>query len=136
MRESMWGIFVVGVGVGLILLIYFFQGVTNTDEHNYYLLRETTEAAMQDAVDTTDYRINNVISINREKFIESFIRRFAENADLSNNYTVEIYDVNEQPPKVSLRVKTTKEGVVANETVTIGLNNQLSAVIEEISTEK
>ena len=136
MRESMWGIFVVGVGVGLILLIYFFQGVTNTDEHNYYLLRETTEAAMQDAVDTTDYRINNVISINREKFIESFIRRFAEDADLSNNYTVEIYDVNEQPPKVSLRVKTTKEGVVANETVTIGLNNQLSAVIEEISTEK
>ena len=136
MRESMWGIFVVGVGVGLILLIYFFQGVTNTDEHNYYLLRETTEAAMQDAVDTTDYRINNVISINREKFIESFIRRFAENADLSHNYTVEIYDVNEQPPKVSLRVKTTKEGVVANETVTIGLNNQLSAVIEEISTEK
>ena len=107
-----------------------------TDEHNYYLLRETTEAAMKDAVDTTDYRINNVISINREKFIESFIRRFAENADLSNNYTVEIYDVNEQPPKVSLRVKTTKEGVVANETVTIGLNNQLSAVIEEISTEK
>lgn len=136
MRESMWGIFVVGVGVGLILLIYFFQGVTNTDEHNYYLLRETTEAAMQDSVDTTDYRINNVISINREKFIESFIRRFAENADLSNNYTVEIYDVNEQPPKVSLKVKTTKEGVVANETVTIGLNNQLSAIIEEISTEK
>ena len=75
MRESMWGIFVVGVGVGLILLIYFFQGVTNTDEHNYYLLRETTEAAMQDAVDMVDYRVNNIISINREKFVESFIRR-------------------------------------------------------------
>lgn len=136
MRESMWGIFVVGVGIGLILLIYFFQGVTNTDEHNYYLLRETTEAAMQDAVDMIDYRVNNVISINREKFVESFIRRYAENADLSNNYTIEIYDVNEQPPKVSLRVKSTKEGVVANEQVTIGLNNQLSAIIEEITPTK
>ena len=72
MRESMWGIFVVGVGVALILLIYFFQGVTTTDEHNYYLLKETTEAAMMDAIDMTDYRINNVISINREKFVESF----------------------------------------------------------------
>ena len=79
---------------------------------------------------------NNIISINREKFVESFIRRYAENADLSNNYTIEIYDVNEQPPKVSLRVKSTKEGVVANEQVTIGLNNQLSAIIEEITPTK
>ncbi len=132
MRESMWGIFVVGVGVGLILLIYFFQGVTNTDEHNYYLLKETTEAAMVDAVDMVDYRVNNIISINREKFIESFVRRFSESADLSNTYTIEIYDVNENPPKVSLRVKTVKNGVVANEQVTFGLNNQLDAIIEDL----
>lgn len=136
MRESMWGIFVVGVGVGLILLIYFFQGVTNTDEHNYYLLKETTEAAMVDAVDMVDYRVNNIISINREKFIESFVRRFSESADLSNTYTIEIYDVNENPPKVSLRVKTVKNGVVANEQVTFGLNNQLDAIIEEITPTK
>ena len=132
MRESMWGIFVVVVGVGLILLIYFFQGVTNTDEHNYYLLKETTEAAMVDAVDMVDYRVNNIISINREKFIESFVRRFSESADLSNTYTIEIYDVNENPPKVSLRVKTVKNGVVANEQVTFGLNNQLDAIIEDL----
>lgn len=132
MRESMWGIFVVGVGVALILLIYFFQGVTNTDEHNYYILKETTEAAMLDAVDMLDYRVNNTISINREKFVESFIRRFAENADLSNTYTIEIYDVNETPPKVSLRVKTTKNGVVANQKVDFTLTNQLDAIIEEL----
>ena len=40
MRESMWGIFVVGAAIALIAVIYFFQGVTNTDEHNYYLLKE------------------------------------------------------------------------------------------------
>lgn len=133
MRESMWGIFVVGVGVALILLIYFFQGVTNTDEHNYYILKETTEAAMLDAVDMLDYRVNNTISINREKFVESFVRRFAENADLSNTYIIEIYDVNETPPKVSLRVKTTKNGVVANQKVDFTLTNQLDAIIEEIT---
>ena len=133
MRESMWGIFVVGVGVALILLIYFFQGVTNTDEHNYYILKETTEAAMLDAVDMLDYRVNNTISINREKFVESFVRRFAENADLSNTYTIEIYDVNETPPKVSLRVKTTRNGVVANQKVDFTLTNQLDAIIEEIT---
>ena len=136
MRESMWGIFVVGVGVALILLIYFFQGITTTDEHNYYLLKETTEAAMMDAVDMTDYRINNVISINREKFVESFIRRFAENADLSNTYVIEIYDVNEQPPKVSLRVKSTKSGVVNNEVMDFTLINQIDAIIEEENDKK
>ena len=132
MRESIWGIFVVGVGIGLILLIYFFQGVTNTDEHNYYLLKETTESAMLDAIDMVDYRINNTISINREKFVESFVRRFAENADLANNYRIEIYDVNENPPKVSLRVKTKKSGVINNEEISFSLMNQIDAIIEEL----
>lgn len=132
MRESMWGIFVVGVGIGLIALIYFFQNVTNTDEHNYYLLKETTEAAMMDAIDYVDYRVNNVISINREKFVESFVRRFAENADLSNSYVIEIYDVNETPPKVSLRVKTKEGAVLNNEEVTFSLINQIDAIIEEL----
>lgn len=133
MRESMWGIFVVGVGIGLIFLIYFFQNVTNTDEQNYYLLKETTEAAMMDAIDYADYRINNEISINREKFVESFVRRFAENADLSNTYRIEIYDVNENPPKVSLRVKSKKNGIVNNEEVSFTLINQIDAIIEELN---
>ena len=132
MRESIWGIFVIGVGVGLIFLIYFFQSVTNTDEHNYYLLKETTEAAMMDAIDMTDYRINNVISINREKFVESFVRRFAENGDLSNTYIIEIYDVNELPPKVSLKVKTQKKGIINNEEMSFNLINRIDAIIEEM----
>lgn len=127
----MWGVFVIGVGVMLIVLIYFFQSITTTDEHNYYLLKETTEAAMIDAVDMADYRVNNVISINREKFVEAFVRRFSENADLSNTYVIEIYDVNETPPKVSLRVKTAKTGIVANEQLDFTLNNQIDAILEE-----
>ena len=46
MRESMWGVFVLVVGVVLILLIYLFQGITNTDEHNYYLLKENDEITL------------------------------------------------------------------------------------------
>ena len=132
MRESMWGIFVVGVAIALIAVIYFFQGVTNTDEHNYYLLKETTESAMMDAIDYADYRINNVVSINREKFVESFVRRFAESADLSNTYVIEIYDINENPPKVSLRVKTKNNSVINNEEVSFTLMNQIDAIIEEL----
>lgn len=133
MRESMWGVFVVVVGVVLILLIYLFQGITNTDEHNYYLLKEVTEASMLDAVDVADYRITNKISINREKFVEVFVRRFAESADLSNTYVVEIYDINEEPPKVSLLVKTKENGMVASEKVEFDITNRIDAILETIN---
>ena len=132
MRESMWGVFVITVGVTLVLLIYLFQGITNTDEHNYYLLKETTESSMLDAVDVADYRVSGKISINREKFVEVFVRRFAESADLSNEYQIEIYDINEEPPKVSLLVKTRKNGNVTSETVTFDITNRLDAILETI----
>lgn len=133
MRESMWGVFVITVGVTLILLIYLFQGITNTDEHNYYLLKETTESAMLDAVDVADYRVTGKVSINREKFVEVFVRRFAESADLSNEYVIEIYDINEEPPKVSLLVKTRKSGNVTSETVTFDITNRLDAILETVN---
>ena len=136
MKEAFWGYFIIVLGMFVIVVLLLVQNLTTTNEESFYLTREVLESSMVDAVDYGSYRLTGRVVMSSEKFQEVFIRRFAENADLSNNYTVEIYDVNEQPPKVSLRVKTTKEGVVANETVTIGLNNQLSAVIEEISTEK
>lgn len=132
MRESMWGVFVITVGVTLILLIYLFQDITNTDEHNYYLLKETTEGALLDAVDVADYRVTGKISINREKFVEVFVRRFAENADLSNEYVIEIYDINEEPPKVSLLVKTKTGGNVASERVEFDITNRLDAILETV----
>ena len=83
MKESFWGIFVITVGVVCIFLIYMFQDITNTDEHNYTLLKETTEGAMIDAVDLAAYRNEGIIRIDREKFVENFLRRFAEDASLS-----------------------------------------------------
>ena len=132
MRESMWGIFVITVGVVLILLVYLFQGVTSTDEHNYYLLKEATEASLLDAVDMADYKITGNISINREKFVEVFVRRFAENADLSNRYVIEIYDINEEPPKVSLVVKTKKNGSVSTEKVEFDITIRIDAILETV----
>ena len=101
MRESFWGIFIIASGIVILSAIYVFQSITNTDEHNYNLLKETTEAAMYDALDWSVYSENGEITINREKFVENFVRRFAENANLSRDYRIQIYDVNESPPKVS-----------------------------------
>lgn len=109
MKESFWGYLIILMGVISIAFILFFQRVTNTDEHNYHLLKEVTEAAMFDAVSLGEYRATGKVRIDREKFVENFIRRFAESASLSRTYQIKIYDVNEIPPKVSIWVGSSEE---------------------------
>lgn len=110
MNRAFWGIFVIMLGVAGILFITLFQSITNTEEHNSQLLKEVTEAAMWDSVDDAFYREHGVVSINKEKFVENFIRRFAESANVSNKYKIEIMDINETPPKVSVRVSSKVSG--------------------------
>jgi len=129
-KESFWGAAIVGVGLFSIFFIYFFQSITSTDEHNYHLLKETTEAAMIDAVDLAYYRETNNIRIDREKFVENFLRRFAQNATLSRTYKIEIYDVNEEPPKVSLRVSSSESTGISGEVLEFNISNDIHAILE------
>lgn len=135
MHESFWGAFIIGAGVIIISLIFFMQKITNTSENTYNLLKSTTEAAMMDAVDySTFYQDSGenprYLRINREVFVESFIRRFSQNASLANTYVVEFYDINEYPPKVSIRLKTKEGGIVLNEKFDFDITNQIDAILE------
>lgn len=134
MHESFWGTFIISIGLIIIALLFFMQRFTNTSEATYTLLKETTEAAMRDSFDVDAYlnseNNNKIIRINREAFIESFIRRFSQNATLSNTYVIEIYDVNEYPPKVSIRLKTKEGGVVLDKNYEFDVVNQIDAILE------
>lgn len=130
MKESFWGIMVVMLGVISVAFIYFFQTYSNTNEQNYILLKEVTEAAMYDAVDLASYRTTGTVRIDREKFVENFLRRFAESVTLGNTYVVKIYDVNETPPKVSLQVSTKLQSNVTNEIMEFDIVNRLDAILE------
>ena len=130
MKESIWGYAILTLGILAVGIIWFFANVTRTDQHNYNLLKETTEAAMMDAVDLAAYRKDGTVRIDEEKFVENFIRRFAENADLSNTYKIEIYDVNEIPPKVSLRVSSSKETSATGEIIDFNIVNNIDAILE------
>ena len=99
--------------VGIILLsiialgvINIIQNYTTGQELDYYLLKETTEAAMGDAVDLSYYREQSIIRMDKEKFAESFIKRFARSVDDRRSYEISFYDVNEIPPKASVEVKS------------------------------
>ena len=136
MSESFWGTFIISAGVIIIALIFFMQNLTNSEEETYVLLKETTEAAMMDAVDYDTYLIDEVdgehaIRIDREAFVESFIRRFAQHASLSNTYVVEFYDINEYPPKVGIKLKTKYGKVVMNQEFNFDIVNQIDAILEE-----
>ena len=131
MKETMWAWFVVVVGIVCLGAVFFFQRIVNTSEHNYYMLKEVTEASMWDAIDLGHYRTSDgEIKIIREKFVESFIRRFAESANLSRNYLIQIYDVNKIPPKVSIKVSSKETGVVNSEEYNFDIINKLDAIFE------
>lgn len=130
MKESFWGIFVIFLGVASLFFIVLFQNLTNTDEHNSQLLKEVTEAAMWDAFDYSSYRSNGEIRINREKFVENFIRRYAESASRTRQYTIKFYDINEKPPKVSLSVQSGVVGVGGSTEITFDLQNRIDAILE------
>ena len=130
MKESFWGTMILSFGVIAIIFIYFFQNITNTDQQNYNLLKETTEAAMYDSIDEIEYNSNGNIKINAEKFVENFVRRSAENASLANTYVIEIYHISEYPPKVSLLVKSTESTNATGEIVDFQITNRIDAILE------
>ena len=134
MRESFWGVMIVVLGIISMFLVYFFQNITNTGDHNYEILKETTEAAMYDSLDLAAYRYDGTVRIDIELFVESFFRRFAQNATLQHQYHVIIYDVHEEPPKVSIKVSTL--GAETTTTLTTGqatsflLTHTIDAILE------
>ena len=121
--------------VGIILLAIITFGVVNIvqnyqtgNELDYYLLKETTEAAMTDAVDVGYYRLSGLLRIDKEKFVESFVRRFSENVSNSRTYDIGFYDINETPPKVSVLVQSETVASVNGES--LSLSNQIDVILE------
>lgn len=85
-------------------------------EVDYYLVKDTTEAAMNDALDYDFYSKFGLVRMDKEKFLENFVRRFADGTDTSGRgYTLEFYDINETPPKVTVVVKSNNNFINKNE---------------------
>ncbi len=106
MQSSYWGYWLVVMGVAIIGLMISVQGITTTTTQDYYSLKEITEASMLEAVDYGYYRDYNEVKINKEKFMEVFVRMLAETMGSSDTYQVNFYGIYEAPPKVSVEVKS------------------------------
>lgn len=117
--------------VGLTILILF-QNITTGNENDYYLLKEVTEASMIDAIDMKHYKETGELKIIKDKFVESFTRRFAESTVFtSSKYTINYFDIMEEPPKVTVSINTgIGEYTIYQDTSDYNVANTLSAILE------
>ena len=127
MKEAFWGVLIIMLGLFGIVIINVFQKATTTNDEVYYVIKEATEAAMYDSIDLTYYRLNGEIRTVEDKFVENLARRFASSITNKGNYLIVVEDINETPPKVSLRVKT---GVTSLQGEYFGITNRVDGIIE------
>jgi len=135
MSQSIWGYWLIALGIGVITVMMLVQNYTTINQEDYYLLKEVTQASMNDAIDFSHYRKHGELKINREKFIENFIRRFSESVKGNKNYKLDFYDIYETPPKVSVKVSTkTSSFQISGDTMDLDVTNSIDAILENNST--
>lgn len=131
MKESYWGYWLMVFGVFIIVVLLLIQSFTSTNTQDYYLIKEISEASMVDAIDYGYYRTYGELKMNKEKFYEVFLRRFAEEASLTTNYTIEFAEIYEAPPKIGVKVSSKSATFqVAGDTTTFDIVNKVDAILE------
>ena len=131
MKNAFWAYWLVLLGILVVVIMLLVRNLTTTSTQDYYLLKEITDASLVDAVDYNYYRNYGEIRINKEKFYESFLRRFAETANLSTTYTISFYGVYEAPPKVSVEIKS-KSNVfnIARSSTSFDMVERIDTILE------
>lgn len=131
MKNAFWAYWLILLGTVIVVIMMLVQNLTTSSTQDYFLVKEITEASMIDAVDYSYYRKYGEIKINKEKFFESFFRRFAETASLNTTYTVSFYGVYEAPPKASVEIKSKSNTfTVLEDATTIDMVERIDSVLE------
>lgn len=133
MKESVWGYLILVLGIVVIVILLLIQRITTTTEEDFYLGREVMEASMLDAVDYGTFRTTGKIVMSKEKFVEVFIRRFAESITNNKDYQLDFYDIYEEPPKATVRVRTVSGDTTLNsDTFDIKLDTYMHGILESV----
>lgn len=119
MNKGMLGVGIIVMGLIALLIVNVVSNYSTGGELDYYLLKETTEASVDDAIDPLFQSSYGLPRMDKEKFVESFLRRFAENVDGTRTYNIKFIDLNEVPPKVSVQIDSNTVLSYNNEESTI-----------------
>lgn len=131
MKNTYWGYWLIVLGVFIVVVLLLVQSFTTTNTQDYGLIKSITESAMVDAVDLAYYREYGEIKINKEKFYEVFIRRFAEEASINSDYSIDFYEVYEAPPKVGVKITSKSDTFnISGDEQTFDIVNKIDAILE------
>ena len=88
MNKGMLTVGIIILALMALLLINVISNYSTGSEVDYYLVKETANAAMQDSIDYLYYRKNGLIRMDKEEFIESFLCRFADSVNDRRSYKI------------------------------------------------
>ena len=130
MKWSMASVGVIVLGIIGVMVIALFQQLTTSNESDYYLLKEITEASMIESIDLKYYRETGDLRIVKEKFVENFTRRYSESTlFIGTKYTISFFDIMEVPPKVTIMINTGIENYrIYNDTSDYDVTNNSDGV--------
>lgn len=131
MKESYWGYWIVVLGLFVVVIMLLVQNVTTRNTEDRNTLTQLSEAAMLDAVDYAYYSEYGELKISKEKFIEAFLRRFAETASLTTKYEITFTAIYEAPPKVSIELTSNTQSYnIASDLTSFEMINRIDAILE------
>ena len=131
MKETYWGYWLIILGILILGVMLLVNSTSTSSTQDYYTIKEVTQASMVDAIDFAYYRLWGDVKMSEQKFVENFLRRFADNTTLSNTYEVSFYDLYEVPPKVSVKIAS-KTGTynVAFDPTSFDVVSTIDAILE------
>ena len=131
MKESYWGYWLVILGVFVIVILLLINNITSNNSEDFYNIRQINESAMVSAVDYAYYREYGELKINKEKFMENFLRMFSEAASSTSEYEVTFASIYEAPPKASVEINSKTDTFFINSSEeTFDINSRVDAVLE------
>ena len=131
MKESYWGYWLIVLGIFVVVILLLIRNVTSNNTEDYYTLNQISEAAMIDAVDYAYYRQFGELKINKEKFMENFIKRLADTSSSTASYEVTFTAIYEAPPKVSVQIVSKTENYnIGTSSESFEMTNRVDAILE------
>lgn len=132
MKWSFASVGMIVLGIIGVMVIVLFQQITTSNENDYYLLKEITEASMIESIDIKYYRETGDLRIVKEKFVENFTRRYSESTlFIGTKYTISFFDIIEVPPKVTIIINTGIENYrIYNDVSDYNVVNNLTGILE------
>ena len=131
MKESFLGYWLILFGVFVVVIMLLVRNTTANNTEDYYTIKQISDSAMIDAIDFGYYREFGELKINKEKFMESFIRRFADAISGANGYKILFTGIYEAPPKASVEVTSkTEKFLIGSDSTELDMVNRINSILE------